>query len=92
MNVFPIEIYQDILGHLRPSISTTNANEVDTKFMSDICNWWSPRPTLSDDEKRRVAKILDVEKHYLGAEQVSSRRIGDPRPRYFEILPLRQSV
>ncbi|PVF96540.1 hypothetical protein CPB86DRAFT_786903 [Serendipita vermifera] len=78
MDSFPVELIQEILYHLRPPISTTEASEANTKFMYDAWNWWSPRPVFSDAEETTVA-----------TERADSWRTEDPRQRYLEILPLR---
>lgn len=89
MDVFPIEIIEEILRHLKPPILTTYANEADTKAFYDAWNWWSPRPVFSKDEEEKVSAHLERECLYLGYENVMNRLAGDPRRRYLEILPLR---
>ncbi|CAG8582138.1 14572_t:CDS:1, partial [Acaulospora colombiana] len=42
MNALPTEIMHIILGHLRPPILTTRADEAACKFTTNAWNWWSP--------------------------------------------------
>ncbi|PVF96542.1 hypothetical protein CPB86DRAFT_816291 [Serendipita vermifera] len=89
MQVFPVEIIQEILAYLRPPISTTRADEVNHKVQYDAWNWWSPRPAFSSLEASRLSHELLLEEYYLGGEYASSRRDNNPRQRYIDILPLR---
>jgi hypothetical protein len=88
MDVFPIEIIQEILSHLRPVVSMTRGDRADAKLMYDVWNWWSPRPVFSEYEKSRETLPADPN-HFLDVEKVDDH---NPRQRYLEILPLRLSV
>jgi hypothetical protein len=88
MDVFPIEIIQEILSHLRPVVSMTRGDRADAKLMYDAWNWWSPRPVFSEYEKWGETLPVDPN-HFLDVEKVDDHK---PRQRYLEILPLRLSV
>ncbi|PVG03855.1 hypothetical protein CPB86DRAFT_869242 [Serendipita vermifera] len=90
MDIFPVEIIQDILGYLKPVIRPSPANETATlaegRQYITIGNWWSKQiPTSITETQRELARI----RRNGPTEQLPFHYSKKRDRRYAALLPLR---